>query len=180
MTRINLQGTIPPGRPPFILNTVAQTTIEIPLALTVARPDHHIHVTRWLVLQGISSDPFNYDQGIGPAGTYVENKMADPLSARSSRLSAVLVRPNRRAVAVPQAGFHHIVPREPITFSSSRPVLPRISWRKLISQTTVFTIATRPPSTCRPEHLHFASGSWSQGIALSIMIIALEISLSRS
>jgi len=177
MSRIYLQGTIPDDRPPFVLNTVAQTTIEFPLALTVARKDHNIHVTRWLELQGLSSDPFNYDQGTGTGGVYVENKMADPLSG--AQLS-----PFQRFWYVQfgalwrylRLGFHHIVPEgtDHILFVLGLFFLG-ISWRKLISQTTVFTIAHATTLYLSTQNI-FSLPSWlvEPGIALSIMFIALE------
>ncbi len=177
MTRIFLQGTIPAGRAPFVLNTLAQTTIEFPLALTVARADHHIHVTRWLELQGISSDPFNYDQGTASNGAYVENKMADPLSGEQ-------LTPFQRFWYVQfgalwrylRLGFHHIVPEgtDHILFVLGLFFLG-ISWRKLISQTTVFTIAHATTLYLSTQNI-FTLPSWlvEPGIALSIMFIALE------
>lgn len=177
MTKIFLQGTIPPGRGQFVLNTPSQTTIEFPLALTVARLDHHIHVTRWLELQGISSDPFNYDQGIGHAGNYVENKMADPLSGENltpfQRFWYVQFGALGRYLKL---GFHHIVPEgtDHILFVLGLFFLG-ISWTKLISQTTVFTIAHATTLYLSTQNI-FSLPSWlvEPGIALSIMFIALE------
>jgi hypothetical protein len=177
MSKLYFQGTVPEGRQPFVLNTLAQSTIEFPLALTVARVDHNIHVTRWLELQGISSDPFNYDQGTSAAGTYVPNKMADPLSGAQ-------MTPFQRFWYVQfgalwrylRLGFHHIVPEgtDHILFVLGLFFLG-ISWRKLISQTTVFTIAHATTLYLSTQNI-FSLPSWlvEPGIALSIMFIALE------
>ena len=177
MTKIYLQGTVPDGRPPFVLNTLSATTIEFPLALTVARPDHNIHVTRWLELQGLSSDPFNYDQGTAANGTYVENQLADPLSgAKLSAFQRFWYVQFGALSRYLRLGFHHIVPygADHILFVLGLFFLG-ITWRKLISQTTVFTIAHGTTLYLSTQGI-FSLPSWlvEPGIALSIMFIALE------
>ena len=143
----------------------------------MARVDHNIHVTRWLELQGISSDPFTYDQGTAVSGAYVPNKMADPLSGAQ-------MTPFHRFWYVQfgalwrylRLGFHHIVPEgtDHILFVLGLFFLG-ISWRKLISQTTVFTIAHATTLYLSTQNI-FSLPSWlvEPGIALSIMFIALE------
>ncbi len=176
MTKIELTGEIPSGRPPFVLKTLAQTTIEFPLSLTVLRRDHNIHVTRWLELQGISSDPFNYDQG-ETGKTYVANPQADPLSGAAlspfQRFWYVQFGALGRYLRL---GFHHIVPEglDHILFVLGL-FFFGISWKKLISQTTVFTIAHATTLYLASQNI-FTLPSWlvEPGIALSIMFVALE------
>jgi HupE / UreJ protein len=177
MTKIELRGEVPPGRQPFVLNTLAQSTIEYPLALTVMRRDHNIHVTRWLELQGISSDPFNYDQGTSSGQKDVASHGVDPLSGAT-------LSPTQRYWYVQlgalwiylRLGFHHIVPEgtDHILFVLGLFFLG-ISWRKLISQTTVFTVAHATTLYLSSQNI-FSLPTWlvEPGIALSIMFIALE------
>jgi hypothetical protein len=177
MTKLYFRGTIPDGRQPFTLNTTAQETLEFPIALTVERPGRHVHVTRWLELQGEQSDPMNYDQAGGPGGTDVVDAPVDPLSGAKltpfQRFWYVQLGALGRYLGL---GFHHIVPEgtDHILFVLGLFFLG-ISWRKLISQTTVFTIAHATTLYLSTQNI-FTLPSWlvEPGIALSIMFIALE------
>ena len=176
MTTLQLKGEIPPARAPFVLNTLAQTTIEFPLSLTVMRRDHNIHVTRWLELQGESSNPFNYDQGES-GHTYAASPNVDPLSG--AKLS-----PFQRFWYVQigalwiylRLGFRHIIPAgiDHILFVLGLFFLG-ISWRKLLSQTAVFTVAHATTLYLSSQDI-ISLPPWlvQPAIALSIMFIALE------
>jgi len=176
MTTLVLQGEIPPSREPFVLKTLAQTTIEFPLSLTVMRRDHNIHVTRWLELQGETSDPFNYDQG-ETGHKYVARPSVDPLSGAN-------LTPFQRFWYVQlgalwiylRLGFHHIIPAgiDHILFVLGLFFLG-ISWRKLLSQTAVFTVAHATTLYLSSQNL-VSLPPWlvQPAIALSIMFVALE------
>jgi hypothetical protein len=176
MTTLVLQGEIPPNRPPFVLNTLAQTTIEFPLSLTLLRRDHNIHVTRWLELQGESSNPFNYDQG-ETGHKYTAEVGVDPLSG--AKLS-----PFQRFWYVQlgalwiylRLGFRHIIPGgiDHILFVLGLFFLG-ISWRKLISQTAVFTVAHATTLYLSSQNIvNLPPWLVQPAIALSITFIALE------
>ena len=173
MTRLDLKGEIPPSRPPFVLNTLAQTTIEFPLALTVRRRDHNIHVTRWLEMQGLASTPFNYDQGETGHKYVAAATTVDPLSGAA-------MSPLRRFWYVQfgalwiylRLGFRHIIPMgaDHILFVLGLFFLG-ISWRKLVSQTAVFTVAHATTLYLSSENI-FSLPPWvvQPAIALSIVL----------
>jgi len=176
LTRIELQGEVPPDRPPFVLNTLAQSTIEYPLALTVMRRDHNIHVTRWLELQGLSSAPFNYDQGT-PGQKDTASHEADPLSGvKMSPLARFWYVQFGALWIFLRLGFHHIIPWgiDHILFVLGLFFLG-ISWRKLVSQTAVFTVAHATTLYLSSQNIFSLPSRVVQpAIALSITFIALE------
>jgi hypothetical protein len=143
----------------------------------VARPDRGIHVTRWIELQGLSSDPFNYDQGGAPGKTYVAQRSVDPLSgARMTPFQRFWFVQFGALWQYLRLGFHHIIPNgwDHILFVLGLFFLG-ISWGKLISQTTVFTVAHATTLYLSSQNI-FSLPLWlvEPGIALSIMFIALE------
>jgi hypothetical protein len=178
MSRIDLQGTVPDARGPFALNTLGASTVEFPLALTVERPDHQIHITRWLELPGIASDSFNFDQGeAAKGGTYVKKLDIDPLSGAK-------LTPFQRFWYVQfgalsryfHLGFEHIIPRgyDHILFILGLFFLG-ITWRKLVTQVAIFTLGHATTLYLSAQGI-FSLPYWlvNPAIAFSIVFIALE------
>ena len=177
MTCLNLAGTLPPDRPAFILRPIDQISLEYPLALIVERPDHNLQLVDWLELPGDAGDPMNYDGETASEGLAAKSPAADGLSGVNltsfQRFWSVKLGTLARYLGL---GFHHIVPKgtDHILFVLGLFFLG-ISWRKLITQTAVFTVGHAITLYLATQNI-FSLPSWfvEPGIALSITFVALE------
>ncbi len=179
MTCLDLEGNVPPGRPAFLLNPTGPASLEYPIAVIVDRPDRNIEVVNWIELPGDASDPVDYDRGTTSPGG-----MTATGPATAGGLSGADLTPGQRFWQVKLGtlarylglGFHHIVPEgtDHILFVLGLFFLG-ITWRKLIAQTTVFTIAHATTLYLSTQNI-FSLPSWfvEPAIALSISFIALE------
>ena len=128
-------------------------------------------------MEGLASDPFNYDQGIAHTGAYVRHEQIDPLSGEKltpfQRFWYVQFGALGRYLRL---GFEHIVPQgyDHMLFVLGLFFLG-ITWRKLIAQTTVFTVAHAITLYLSTQGI-FSLPNWlvEPAIAFSIMFIALE------
>jgi len=114
--------------------------IDYPVAYTVQIPAAHVSMTRW-VEEGVhESDPFVWADK-APKGAAPEG--AVPAAAATAATFDPDALPWTRQLGLYlRLGFHHIVPEgaDHILFVLGLFFLG-ITWRKLLSQTTVFTIA---------------------------------------
>ena len=151
--RLSFVAELPATAGPLKLVVPLGAAIDYPIAYTVQIPAAHVSVTRWLEEGMHESQPFAWAE-----------KVPESL-------------PWRRQLALYlQLGFHHIVPEgaDHILFVLGLFFLG-ITWRKLLSQTTVFTVAhatTLALSTYGVFRL--PSRYVEPAIALSIAVIALE------
>ena len=159
-------GPLPADKAPLRLELALGAMVDYPVAVTLSVPAKSFTRTRWIVSGTGESDPFDWANA--PA--------ARPSSAQSSSPAAADEGTWRQLPEYLCLGFRHIVPEgsDHILFVLGL-FFFGVSWRKLITQTTVFTIAhattlflsvygivTLPPAYVEPA------------IALSIAFIAIE------
>jgi hypothetical protein len=149
--------------------------VDYPVAYTVQIPSAHVSVTRWLEQGMHESDPFVWARRAPQA----------PLSASPGDLARsdpprvadpdALAWPSQLALYL-RLGFHHIVPEgaDHILFVLGLFFLG-ITWRKLLSQTTVFTIAHATTLFLSTYGIFRLPSRYVEpAIALSIAFIAIE------
>jgi HupE / UreJ protein len=147
--------------------------VDYPIAYTVQIPAAHLSVTRW-VEEGVhESDPFAW-AGKAPVGP-----AAAPAVPQSANVPAfnpdALPWPKQLALYL-RLGFHHIVPEgaDHILFVLGLFFLG-ITWRKLLSQTTVFTVAHATTLFLSTYGIFSLPSRYVEpSIALSIAFIAIE------
>ena len=133
---------VPPANDaPLKLVVPIAAPIDYPVAYTVQIPDAHVSMTRW-VEEGVhESDPFVWADRApkGPASVVAATPTA---TAKSPTFDPDALSWSRQLGLYLRLGFHHIVPEgtDHILFVLGLFFLG-ITWRKLLSQTTVFTIA---------------------------------------
>ena len=181
MTVLNFVGTVPPGRPPFRLVTGELGGVEYPLAYTCERPDRDVQRTRFLEIATQPSEPFDYDAAHGEA---VAAASVTPPPAGYPTLPGADMSATRRFWLVQagtlwrylRLGFDHIIPdgADHILFVLGL-FFFGLSWRKLLSQTTVFTVAHATTLYLSSRGI-FSLPAWlvDPGIALSITFVAFE------
>jgi hypothetical protein len=161
-------ATLPSSTEPLKLVVPMGAEIDYPVAYTVQIPSAHLSVTRWLEDGIHDSEPFSW------AGKVRPPHGATPASAPADDPDA-LPWPRQAALYL-RLGFRHIVPdgADHILFVLGLFFLG-VTWRKLLSQTTVFTVAhatTLFLSTYGVFRL--PSRIVEPAIALSIAWIAIE------
>jgi hydrogenase/urease accessory protein HupE len=118
--------------------------IDYPVAYTVQIPGAHMSMTRWIEEGVHESDPFAWadkaPKGAAPLG--VAAAPSPTLDPDATTLDPDALPWTRQLGLYLRLGFHHIVPEgaDHILFVLGLFFLG-ITWRKLLSQTTVFTIA---------------------------------------
>lgn len=150
-------AALPASTEPLKLVVPLGAEIDYPVAYTVQVPAAHLSVTRWVEEGMHESDPFVW-----------ANKVAavDP---------DTLSWPSQLALYL-RLGFHHIVPEgaDHILFVLGLFFLG-ITWRKLLSQTTVFTVAHATTLFLSTYGIfRLPSQLVEPAIALSIAYIAIE------
>jgi hypothetical protein len=144
--------------------------ISYPIAYTVQIPAQRFSRTRWLDEGMHESEPFVW-AGRVPAGMAAPQPAAGPVAFDPDAL------PWWQQLAVYlRLGFHHIVPEglDHILFVLGLFFLG-ITWRKLLSQTTVFTVAHATTLFLSTYGIfRLPSRIVEPAIALSIACIALE------
>jgi hydrogenase/urease accessory protein HupE len=157
-------ATLPPGTDPLKLVVPIGAQIDYPVAYTVQIPSAHVSVTRWLEDGMHESDLFAWAGKVPNAGMFAVR--FDPDSLPWPKQLALYLR----------LGFRHIVPEgaDHILFVLGLFFLG-VTWRKLISQTSVFTIAHATTLFLSTYGIFSLPGRYVEpAIALSIAVIALE------
>jgi hypothetical protein len=145
--------------------------IDYPVAYTVQIPAAHVSVTRWLEEGMHESDPF----------VWADKVAATAVAGASAAAAARSVNPDtlpwpRQLALYLRLGFHHIVPEgaDHILFVLGLFFLG-ITWRKLLSQTTVFTVAHATTLFLSTYGIFSLPSRYVEpAIALSIAYIAAE------
>jgi hypothetical protein len=174
LTSFQFIAVLPAKREPLRLVVPLGAPIDYPVAYTVQIPSAHVSVTRWLDDGEHESDPFDWSDraprpGITPA-VAVRTGREDLAAAVDS-----LPWPRQLALYL-SLGFHHIVPRgvDHILFVLGLFFLG-VTWRKLISQTSVFTVAHATTLFLSTYGIFRLPNRYIEpAIALSIAFIALE------
>ena len=183
MTELSFEGVVPPGRPPFRLISGGEGGVEYPLAYTCERADRGIQRTRFLEIATEPSEPFEYDKE-GPGQVTDAGHAVTPAPAGTAALPGAEMSATRRFWLVQggtlwrylKLGFDHIIPdgADHILFVLGL-FFFGLSWRRLLSQTTVFTVAHATTLYLSARGI-FSLPAWlvDPGIALSITFIAFE------
>jgi len=170
LSTLSFVAALPAGAGPLKLVVPLGAEVDYPVAYTVQIPSAHVSVTRWLE-EGIhESETFVWagkaPQGPLPASNADPPRVVDP---------DALAWPSQLALYL-RLGFHHIVPAGPdhILFVMGLFFLG-ITWRKLLSQTTVFTIAHATTLFLSAYGIFRLPSRYVEpAIAFSIAFIAIE------
>jgi hypothetical protein len=176
---------LPPNAGPLELLVPIGAQVDYPVAYTVQIPSAHVSVTRWLEEGMHESDPFVW-AGRAPAATPTQARSNPTARSDSSPIDASgtdlpVVDPDalpwpRQLVLYLRLGFRHIVPEgaDHILFVLGLFFLG-VTWRKLLSQTTVFTIAHATTLFLSTYGIFRLPSRYVEpAIALSIAWIAIE------
>ncbi len=162
-SRFHFVASLPRGGDPLRLVIPIGAPVDYPVAYTIQIPASHVSVTRWLESGMHQSDPFAWAGRVGD-GSAVGR--IDPDTLPWSRQLALYLR----------MGFRHIVPEgaDHILFVLGLFFLG-ITWRKLLSQTTVFTVAHATTLFLSTYGIFRLPSRYVEpAIALSIAVIAAE------
>jgi hypothetical protein len=194
LSTLSFVAALPAGTGPLKLVVPIGAEVDYPVAYTVQIPSAHLSVTRW-VEEGVhESDPFVWAGKVpkGPAsGASWAAPPMPPASAPAppgiapGPAPAATAAPTFNPDALPwprqlalylRLGFRHIVPEgaDHILFVLGLFFLG-ITWRKLLSQTTVFTVAHATTLFLSTYGIFSVPSRYVEpAIALSIAFIAIE------
>jgi HupE / UreJ protein len=165
LSTLSFVATLPAGASaPLKLVVPLGAEVDYPIAYTVQIPAAHVSVTRWVEEGMHESDPFAW---VG--------------KVRSATAAAPVFNPDtlpwpKQLALYLRLGFHHIVPEgaDHILFVLGLFFLG-ITWRKLLSQTTVFTVAHATTLFLSTYGIFSLPSRYVEpAIALSIAFIAIE------
>jgi hypothetical protein len=171
LSTLNFRGVLPASTGVLKLMVPLGAEIDYPVAYTVQIPAAHVSVTRWLEEGMHESDPF----------VWADKVAATAVAGASAAAAARSVNPDtlpwpRQLALYLRLGFHHIVPEgaDHILFVLGLFFLG-ITWRKLLSQTTVFTVAHATTLFLSTYGIFSLPSRYVEpAIALSIAYIAAE------
>ena len=181
LSSLSFVATLPPGATdPLKLVVPLGAEVDYPIAYTVQIPAARVSVTRWVEEGMHASDPFVWvgkvPAGRGAASTGSSAPAPQATSAASPAFNPdTLPWPKQLALYL-RLGFHHIVPEgaDHILFVLGLFFLG-ITWRKLLSQTTVFTVAHATTLFLSTYGVFSLPSRYVEpAIALSIAFIAIE------
>jgi hypothetical protein len=172
LSTLTFVAALPASTAPLKLVIPFGAEVDYPVAYTVRIPSAHVSVTRWVEEGMHESDPFVWAGKVpqGPAAA----PGAPPASSQAFNPDAL---PWTRQLALYlRLGFRHIVPEgaDHILFVLGLFFLG-ITWRKLLSQTTVFTVAHATTLFLSTYGIFSLPSRYVEpAIALSIAFIAIE------
>jgi hydrogenase/urease accessory protein HupE len=166
LSTLNFVAALASEDAPLRLVVPVGAAVDYPIAFTVQVPSAHLSMTRWLDEGMHESQPFAWADKVprGQGGLTAGSVDPDALSW-SDQLRLYL-----------RLGFRHIVPEgaDHILFVLGLFFLG-ITWRKLVSQTTVFTIAHATTLFLSTYGVFRLPGRYVEpAIAASIAVVALE------
>jgi len=180
LSTFRFSALLPADRGPLKLVVPIGAPIDYPVAYTVQIPAAHVSITRWLEAGMHESDPFAWADRVPAARA--------PLSGPASASATAAAQPAgprfdpdslpwpRQLALYLRLGFRHIVPEgtDHILFVLGLFFLG-LTWRKLLSQTTVFTVAHATTLFLSTYGIFSLPSRYVEpAIALSIAWIALE------
>jgi hydrogenase/urease accessory protein HupE len=168
-------AALPQNTGPLRLILPLGPDISYPIAYTVQIPAAHMSVTRLLDAGMHESDPFAWAQRV-PPGLLAAGSAPAPTVAPGAEFDPDALPWPRQLLLYLRLGFRHIVPEgtDHILFVLGLFFLG-ITWRKLLSQTTVFTVAHATTLFLSTYGIfRLPSHIVEPAIALSIAYIALE------
>jgi hypothetical protein len=176
-TTLDLVAELPLSREPLRLVVPPDAVVDYPVAFVVQIPSAHVSDTRWIEDTATESEPFDWSDA---APRDVPGMRATPqpdTAVQQPHVVDVDSMPWPRQLAMYlHLGFRHIVPvgTDHILFVLGLFFLG-ITWRKLLAQTTVFTIAHATTLFLSTYGIFSLPSKYVEpAIALSIAFIALE------
>jgi hypothetical protein len=172
-TEFHFVAALPATAAPLRLVIPEGALVDFPVAYTVQRPSVHLSVTRWLENGVQESDPVDWVRHQGGPSAVATAGNAAPLP---TGIDVDALPWTRQLVLYLRLGFHHIVPEgaDHILFVLGLFFLG-ITWKKLLSQTTVFTVAHATTLFLSTYGIFSLPSRYVEpAIALSIAFIALE------
>ncbi|HXN35333.1 MAG TPA: HupE/UreJ family protein, partial [Opitutaceae bacterium] len=172
-TTLDLVAVLPAGREPLRLIVPPGAIVDYPVAFIVQIPSAHISDTCWIEDTSTESDPFYWADDAPRAASAQASTAAAP---RARGLDVDSMPWPRQLAMYLRLGFRHIVPEgtDHILFVLALFFLG-ITWRKLLSQTTVFTVAHATTLFLSIYGVFSLPSKYVEpAIALSIATIALE------
>ncbi len=172
LATLNFVSALPGNAGPLKLIVPVGAPIDYPVAYTIQIPATHLSMTRWIEGGMHASDPFAW-AGKVPAAQRATAGAARPTTASFD--PDALPWPSQLALYL-RLGFRHIVPEgtDHILFVLGLFFLG-ITWRKLLSQTTVFTVAHATTLFLSTYGIFRLPSQYVEpAIALSIAVIAIE------
>jgi hypothetical protein len=171
---------MPASRDPLQLRVPLGAPIDFPIAYTIQIPSAHVSVTRWLESGVHESDPYAWSDhaprsvALAAAPAAAAAGAATPASAAVEGVDSMPW--YRQLPLYLSLGFHHIVPEgtDHILFVLGLFFLG-ITWRKLLAQTSVFTVAHATTLFLSTYGIFRLPSRYVEpAIALSIAFIAIE------
>jgi hypothetical protein len=183
LSTLTFVAALPAGTGPLKLVVPIGAEVDYPVAYTVQIPSAHLSVTRWIEEGVHESDPFVWAGKVPKApasGAPGAARASLPASAQGPA-AALTFNPDdlpwpRQLALYLRLGFRHIVPEgaDHILFVLGLFFLG-ITWRKLLSQTTVFTVAHATTLFLSTYGIFSLPSRYVEpAIALSIAFIAIE------
>lgn len=177
ITRMHAVGQLPDVDGEFWLKVLHGTPIEYPMAITMSYPALDHNMTRWVEVAGQKSRTFPFQELYFSVREQGGSERDDLLTTQ--KLSEGEIQLMEKLVTVWnyfRLGFRHIFPdgTDHMLFVLGLFFLG-ISWRKLLTQTTVFTIAHTITLGLSAYDI-FSLPPWlvEPAIALSIVFVAVE------
>jgi HupE / UreJ protein len=178
LSTFRFTAVLPASREPLELRVPIGAPVDYPVVYTLQIPEAHVSMTRWLEDGAHESAPYDWFAR-APHGD-LSNGVSHPRDRRidpsTPRFDPDALSWTRQAALYLRLGFKHIVPEgtDHILFVLGLFFLG-ITWRKLLSQTTVFTIAHATTLFLSTYGVFSLSSRYVEpGIALSIAWIAIE------
>jgi len=172
LSTFRFSAALPSSREPLELRVPIGAPIDYPVVYTLQIPSAHVSMTRWLEDGAHESEP--YDWFAKAPHVSVASGAGQP--PRNPRLDPDALPWTQQVALYLRLGFKHIVPEgtDHILFVLGLFFLG-ITWRKLLSQTTVFTIAHATTLFLSTYGIFSLPSRYVEpGIALSIAWIAIE------
>lgn len=175
-TTLDFLAVLPASQEPLRLVVPPGAIVDYPVAFIVQIPSAHVSDTCWIEDTSTESDPFDW-AGAAPQAASGQNVSQPPGAAPRQQALDVDSMPWPRQLAMYlRLGFRHIVPEgtDHILFVLGLFFLG-ITWRKLLAQTTVFTVAHATTLFLSTYGIFSLPSKYVEpAIALSIAFIALE------
>lgn len=178
LSTFHFTAVLPDSREPLELRVPIGAPVDYPVVYTLQIPEAHVSMTRWLEDGAHESEPYDWFAKAphGDLSNGVSHPRDRPVDSNAPRLDPDALPWTRQAALYLRLGFKHIVPEgtDHILFVLGLFFLG-ITWRKLLSQTTVFTVAHATTLFLSTYGVFSLPSRYVEpGIALSIAWIATE------
>jgi hypothetical protein len=176
LSTFRFSAVLPDDPGPLKLVVPIGAPIDFPVAYTVQIPAARVSITRWLEAGMHESDPFAWADRVPGARAPVSGPVSAAAQDPGPRFDPDALPWPRQLALYLRLGFRHIVPEgtDHILFVLGLFFLG-VTWRKLLSQTTVFTVAHATTLFLSTYGIFSLPSRYVEpAIALSIAWIAIE------